>query len=84
MATFHQPVAPVVTYYHADAIGSVRALTDASGAVVLRHDYLPFGEDTQALTGDPRRFTTVDPGHVNGSLLDPQGWNAYGYAATTH
>jgi RHS repeat-associated protein len=26
------------------------------------------------------RFTTVDPGHVNGDLSDPQSWNAYAYA----
>jgi len=34
-----------VTYYHTDAIGSVRMVTDATGAVVQRHDYLPFGEE---------------------------------------
>jgi RHS repeat-associated protein len=33
-----------VVYYHTDAIGSVRMVTDASGAVVARYDYLPFGE----------------------------------------
>jgi RHS repeat-associated protein len=31
---------------------------------VLRHDYLPFGEDTQPLTGDPMRFA--------GKELDPE------------
>ncbi len=34
-----------VQYYHLDAIGNVRAVTDASGNVVERHDYLPFGEE---------------------------------------
>jgi RHS repeat-associated protein len=33
-----------VVYYHIDAIGSVRATTDAAGAVIGRYDYLPFGE----------------------------------------
>jgi RHS repeat-associated protein len=33
-----------VVYYHTDAIGSVRMVTDATGAVVARYDYLPFGE----------------------------------------
>ncbi len=106
MAQFDSPTAAAVTYYHLDAIGSVRALTDGSGTVLIRHDYFPFGEDTQAMTGDPLRFTgqeidaesgqhyfqarqyrniwgrftTVDPGHVNGSLEDPQGWNGYAYA----
>jgi hypothetical protein len=32
----------VVEYYHADAIGNVRVVTDPSGAVVERHDYLPY------------------------------------------
>jgi RHS repeat-associated protein len=34
-----------VTYYHLDAIGNVRAVTDASGTPIERHDYLPFGEE---------------------------------------
>lgn len=44
----------VVEYYHHDALGSVRAVTNAAGQVVSRHDYLPFGEEWQApLTGTP-------------------------------
>ena len=26
------------------------------------------------------RFTSVDPGHVSGNILDPQSWNGYAYA----
>jgi RHS repeat-associated protein len=48
---------PVLTYYHTDVLGSVRAITDANGATVSRQDYFPFGESTALLTGDPRRFT---------------------------
>ena len=33
-----------VVYYHTDAIGSVRAITDSTGAEIARYDYLPFGE----------------------------------------
>src|SRR6185503_6583848 len=33
-----------VVYFHTDAIGSVRAITDANGQVIERHDYLPFGD----------------------------------------
>ena len=51
-------------YYHLDVLGSVRMITDATGAVVIRHDYFAFGEDTMPLTGDPRRFT--------GKELDPE------------
>ena len=32
-----------VVYYHTDAIGSVRMVTDASGTVIARYDYSPFG-----------------------------------------
>jgi len=34
-----------VFYYHLDAIGSVRVITDASNQVVEHHDYLPFGDE---------------------------------------
>jgi RHS repeat-associated protein len=51
------PPAGTIAYYHTDAIGSVRMITNASGAEVARYDYLPFGEQWTA-TGiqDPRRF----------------------------
>jgi RHS repeat-associated protein len=45
-----------LTYYHSDALGSVRAITSASGSTVTRHDYFPFGENTSALSGDPRKY----------------------------
>ena len=53
----------VVQYYHLDAGGSVRAVTDAQSQLVERHDYLPFGEEWCGTTvcatpaaGQPRRF----------------------------
>ena len=33
-----------VIYYHTDAIGSVRMITNETGQVVARYDYAPFGE----------------------------------------
>jgi hypothetical protein len=39
-----------VFYYHLDAVGSVRAITDEANQIVERHDYLPFGE---APPGEP-------------------------------
>ena len=58
MAMFSKPASGfTVSYYHTDRTGSVRAMTDATGALVgPRHDYAPFGEDTQPLTGNPMRF----------------------------
>jgi RHS repeat-associated protein len=48
----------VVEYYHLDALGSVRAVTDQTGAVVRTHDYRPFGEGENPPAGaDPSRFT---------------------------
>jgi RHS repeat-associated protein len=55
-----------VKYYHQDAIGNVRVVTDANGNVLERHDYLPFGEECTtglcsnnpgAGAGQPRKFT---------------------------
>jgi RHS repeat-associated protein len=48
----------VVEYYHLDALGSVRAVTDAAGAVVRTSDYRPFGEGENPSAGAvPTRFT---------------------------
>jgi len=52
------PPSGVVRYYHTDAVGSVRAVTDASGQVVAEHDYLPFGgEPAGAADSSPVRFS---------------------------
>ena len=61
------PVAPVdvdggprvLAYYHHDAIGSVRAVTDADGDVVRRYEYEPFGRvwDGPAQAPERRQFT---------------------------
>ena len=37
-----------VVYFHTDAIGSVRMITDASGTVLARYDYTPFGQPWNA------------------------------------
>jgi len=43
----------VVEYYHTDALGSVRAVTNQSGVVIRRHDFLPFGEELQPTVPPP-------------------------------
>jgi RHS repeat-associated protein len=40
----------VVEYYHLDALGSVRVVTNQAGAVVSRHDLMPVGEEWQPVT----------------------------------
>jgi RHS repeat-associated protein len=37
--------AQVVEYYHLDALGSVRVVTNQAGAIVESHDYKPYGEE---------------------------------------
>ena len=50
--------AQTIEYYHLDALGSVRAVTDQSGTVIERHDLLPFGEEVAPPGGaNPRLFT---------------------------
>jgi RHS repeat-associated protein len=57
----------VVEYYHLDVLGSVRVVTDQAGAVIARHDFLPFGEEVsqdplakerKLFTGQERDFET--------------------------
>lgn len=47
------------TYFLTDHLGSTRALTDASGAVVQRYDYAPYGKVSQTTAGftNPYQYT---------------------------
>ena len=53
----------VVEYYHTDALGSVRAVTDAGGTLLRQHDYWAFGVEVSPPPGecmsvqDPHGFT---------------------------
>lgn len=46
----------VIRFYHTDALGSVRVVSDVSGEVVSRHDYLPFGEEVWCEIGGRDAF----------------------------
>jgi RHS repeat-associated protein len=50
------PIDQAIEYYHLDAVGSVRAVTDEVGNIVRRHDYLPFGEGVSAIDGYVQRY----------------------------
>lgn len=67
-ATARAQATDVVTYYHADAIGSVRMITDASGQVVERYDYLPFGEPwpNEVVSPNRQRFGGKEKDQENG------------------
>jgi RHS repeat-associated protein len=70
-----------VTYMHTDGIGSVRMLTNESAQVIVRFDYLPFGEPctsacgTSASTATTRQFTSQEKDTE--SLLDYFGARYY-------
>ena len=74
-----EPEGLVVAHYHLDALGSVRAVTNAQGGVLARHDFLPFGEelapqnppeDRKLFTGQERDFETgID--YFNARMLRP-------------
>ncbi len=85
LASSPSPGGEVVEYYHLDAIGNVRAVTNAAGQVIERHDYLPFGEEcttgpcasSPALAaGQPRKFTSKERDPETG--LDYFGARYYG------
>ena len=52
----------VVEYYHLDALGNVRIITDEDGDVIERHDYYPFGEE--CTTGPCATNPGVGAGHA--------------------
>ncbi len=49
-------------YITTDHLGSTRIVTDVSGAVLARHDYLPFGEEIPALFGNRSLVTGYNNG----------------------
>lgn len=73
--------AQTVLYYHLDALGSVRAVSNQAGQVVETHDYLPYGEESCGSGGcgpaaQPKRFTGKDRDVETG--LDYFGARYYG------
>ncbi len=77
--------AQVVEYYHLDALGSVRAVSNQAGQVIEQRDYLPFGEEWcgtalcapgVVAAGQPRRFTGKERDAETG--LDYFGARYYG------
>src|SRR5947208_2744471 len=67
----------VTEYYVLDGVGNVRAVTDQTGAVIERHDYLPFGEEYNPQAGtQPKRSTGKERDAETG--LDYFGARYYG------
>ena len=65
-----------VFYYHTDAIGSVRMITDETGQVVARYDYRPFGDPCGSACGAP---STPDKRQFVGKERDQEtGFDYFG------
>jgi len=56
-APFAAQAQETITYYHLDALGSPVAATDASGALLWRETYTPYGERWRAETRDHPAYT---------------------------
>ena len=56
----------VVEFYHLDALGSVRAVSNQEGQIVSRHEFLPFGEEWTP--GTPQRENKL----FTGKERDPE------------
>lgn len=73
-------------YLTADALGSPRAITDISGNVVSRHDYMPFGEEAFGGIGGrtaPQGYLPVSDGvrqHFTGYERDDESGLDYAQA----
>jgi RHS repeat-associated protein len=59
-------------YISMDHLGSTRVVTDSSGYVIARHDYLPFGEEIP-----------VDRGGRSAVVDSPDNHHAYGWSDDT-
>lgn len=69
-----------LSFYHTDAIGSVRMITDGAGQPIARYDYLPFGQDWPSVPPtDPNsvRFAGKERDRETGA--ESLGWSPLDY-----
>ncbi|MCP3938599.1 MAG: RHS repeat protein, partial [Actinomycetia bacterium] len=52
----YRPATGTHRYYHADGLGSIRALSDETGATTDRYAYTAFGEQLEHVGGDPQPY----------------------------
>jgi RHS repeat-associated protein len=64
-----------IAYYHPDALGSTRSVTDSIGKVVFTDNYQPFGQNNGAPTGsETYRFTGKPVSQTTGLYYEYQRW----------
>ena len=70
--------AQIMEYYHTDALGSVRAVTNQQGQVISRHDFMPFGEEVAPVTPPTEKQLFTGKERDAESGLDHFGARYYG------
>jgi RHS repeat-associated protein len=61
------PAEPTTSYLTTDHLGSPRIITDSSGQVISRRDFMPFGEELGAGVGartESLRYSTLGSDHI--------------------
>jgi RHS repeat-associated protein len=78
-----EPTDVEVVHYHTDAIGSVRLITDAAGAMKARYDFAPFGEEiaTAGTSWNTLRFAGKERDAATGN---GPTWLALDYSGARH
>jgi len=67
--------AGTISFYHEDALGSVRLVTNPSASAVFADGYQPFGQDNGIVTGSQAyRFTGKPVSQTTGLYYDYQRW----------
>lgn len=54
-----------IFYYHLDHLDGINAVTDSSGTLVARTDYLPFGDTRTGTSGDKYSYTGMEKDKTN-------------------
>ena len=61
-------------YYHTDAVGSTRLVTDANRNIAFSDNYQPFGQDNSSSGSETYKFTGKPVSQTTGWYYDYQRW----------
>ncbi len=62
------------TYFHEDAVGSIRLVTDSNGNVVFSDNYQPFGQDNSSTGSSIYKFTGKPVSQTTGLYYEYARW----------
>ncbi len=63
-----------VSYFHTDALGSTRLVTDSSKTVLFTDSYQPFGQDNSSTGNENYKFTGKPVSQTTGLYYEYQRW----------